>query len=81
MKGIPITRDKPIGLIKRWKAGLKNLLVSTCIKRRTKEEAVRNYLKSERQKSLHPFNVAPTSHYWGPYSRIEDYGLKENIRP
>jgi hypothetical protein len=19
---------------------------------------------------------SPTSHYWGPYSRIEDYGLK-----
>ena len=23
--------------------------------------------------------VTPTSHYWGPYSRIEDYELKERV--
>jgi hypothetical protein len=23
--------------------------------------------------------LSPTSHYWGPYSRIEDYGLKVSI--
>jgi hypothetical protein len=43
MRGIPITRDKPIGLIKRWKAGLKNLLVSTCITRRIRRRAIRDY--------------------------------------
>jgi len=29
----------------------------------------------------HPFNVAPTSHYRGSYSRIEDYGMKKRITP
>ena len=25
--------------------------------------------------------LTPTSHYWGPYSRIEDYGLEVSITP
>jgi hypothetical protein len=24
--------------------------------------------------------ITPARHYWGEYSRIEDYGLQENIR-
>ena len=43
------------------KGNMESLPISPYFKRRIKEEAVRNYLTSERQKSLHPFKVAPTS--------------------
>ncbi len=38
-------RDRPFGLIKRWKAGLENLLISICPKRNIGERAIRNYQK------------------------------------
>jgi hypothetical protein len=39
---------------------------------------IEEYRKESARKGV---RITPTSHYWGPYSRIEDYGLKENIRP
>ncbi len=31
------------------------------------------------QEALHPLSIAPTSHYWGEYSRVEDYELKVSM--
>ena len=50
-------KDKSIGLIKWQKAGLENLLVSTCIKRRIRSRAIRDYQMGEHQNPPHPFNV------------------------
>jgi len=50
MRGIPILRDTLIGLIKRGKAGLENLLVSTCPKKRIRERAIRDYRKRRASK-------------------------------
>jgi len=58
---IPILKDKSIGLIKWQKAGLENLLVSTCIKRSIRRRAIRDYQMGEHQNPPHPFNVAPTT--------------------
>ena len=49
-------KDRSIGLIKWWKAGLKNLLVSTCITRRIRRRAIRDYEIGECQNSPYPFN-------------------------
>jgi len=46
---IPILKDKSIGLIKWQKAGLENLLVSTCIKRSIRRRAIRDYQMGEHQ--------------------------------
>jgi len=40
---ILIPKDRSIGLMKWWKAGLKNFLVSTCITRRIRRRAIRDY--------------------------------------
>jgi len=58
---IPILKNKPIRLIKWPKARLEDLLIIPCLKRRIREEAIRNYLKGERQKPPHPLSVAPTT--------------------
>jgi len=52
--------DKSIGLIEWQKAGLENLFVSTCLKRRIRGRAIRDYQMGEHQNPPHPFNVAPT---------------------
>jgi len=49
-------KDKFIELIKWQKAGLKNLLVSTCITRRIRRRAIRDYQIGECQNSPYPFN-------------------------
>jgi hypothetical protein len=51
MRGIPIMRDKPVDLIKRGKAGLENLLISTYPKRRFREKAMRDYRKKRGSKT------------------------------
>jgi len=76
---IPILKDKSIGLIKWQKVGLENLLGSPCIKRRIRGGAIRDYQMGEYKNPSPPFNVAPTSHYGQPHSRIEDYELKVSI--
>ena len=38
-----------------------------------------DYQMGDHQNSPSSFNVAPTSDYWQPYSRIEDCELKERI--
>jgi hypothetical protein len=40
---ILILKDRSIGLIKCWKAGLKNVLVSTCITRRIRRRTIGDY--------------------------------------
>ena len=55
-------RNKPIGLIKSRKAGLENLLVSPCLKRRIRRSAIRDYQMGEHKNPSHHFNVAPTLH-------------------
>ena len=52
---ILILKDKSIGLIKWWKAGLKNLPVSTSVKRRIIRRAIRDYQIGECQNSAYPF--------------------------
>ena len=34
---------------------------------------------SERKSAERRLGITPTNHYWGPYSKIEDYVLKESI--
>jgi len=58
---------------------LESLPISPWFKRRIKEEAVTNYLTGERQKALHPFNVAPTYRYVRLDMDIYDYGMKVSI--
>jgi len=53
---ILIPKDRSIGLIKWWKAGLKNLLVSTCITRRIRRRAIRDYQIGECQNSPYLLN-------------------------
>jgi len=53
---ILIPKDRSIGLITWWKAGLKNFLVSTCIIRRIRRRAIRDYQIGECQNSPYPFN-------------------------
>ena len=54
-------KDKSIGLIKWRKAGLENLLVSTCIKRRIRGMAKKDYRRDEHKNSSSSFNFAPTT--------------------
>jgi len=68
-----ISKDKSIELIKWWKAGLKNLLVSTCFTRRIRRRAIRDYQTGEYQNSPHPFNVPPTSLHPEIIPGAEDY--------
>jgi len=42
--------------MKWWKAGLGNLLVSTCITRRIRRRAIRDYQIGECQNSPYPLN-------------------------
>jgi hypothetical protein len=67
-------RDKPIRLIKWWKAGLKNLLVSPCFKRRIRRRAIRDYQIGELQNSPYPFNVVPTYLRSKALLEVNDYG-------
>jgi len=69
-------KDKSIGLIKWQKAGLENLLVSTCIKRRIRRRAIRDYQMGEHQNPPHPFNVAPTKSEDYATLKVGDYELK-----
>jgi hypothetical protein len=50
MRGIPTTRYKPIGLIKRSRGGLENLIISTCPKRRIREGSIKDHRKKRTQK-------------------------------
>jgi hypothetical protein len=59
---IPITRDKPIFLIKSLKAGLENFLISTCPRRRITGRAIRDYRKKRAPKPpAFIQRIAPTS--------------------
>jgi hypothetical protein len=66
---ILILKDKSIGLIKRQKAGLENLLGSPCIKRRIRRRAIRDYQMGEHKNPPYSFYVAPTNlaleWFWG----------------
>jgi len=53
---ILIPKDRSIGLIKCWKAGLKNLLVSTCITRRIRKRTIGDDEIGECQNSPYPLN-------------------------
>jgi hypothetical protein len=47
-------KDRSIRLIKWQKAGLKNLLGNSCIKRRTRRIAIRDYEMGEHEKPFSP---------------------------
>jgi hypothetical protein len=49
MGGIQILMDKPISLIKRLMAGLENLLVSPCLKRRIRG-SLKDYWRGKHKK-------------------------------
>jgi hypothetical protein len=69
-------KKKLIRPIKWPKARLEDLLIIPCLKRRIREEAIRNYLKGERRKPPRPFNIAPTNVAPRVILEGEDYGLK-----
>jgi len=68
--GVQILKDKPIELIKWWKAGSKNLLVSTCITRRIRNRAIRDYQIGECQNSPYQFKGAVISRYRVSTSKV-----------
>jgi len=45
-----------LGLIKRWKAELENLLINTCLEGGNGDGVIKNYLKDGSQKRSYPFN-------------------------
>ena len=67
-------KDKSIGLIKWRKAGLENLLVSTCIKRRIRGMAKKDYRRDEHKNSSSSFNFAPTKSEDDAISEVDNYG-------
>jgi hypothetical protein len=69
-------KDKPNGVIKWHKAGLENLLVNHCLKRRIKRRPIRGYRIGEYQNHPAPFNVAPTYLQWRVNSGVDDYRRK-----
>jgi hypothetical protein len=56
---------------------LENLLGSSCIKRRIRRRAIRDYQIGEYQNSPHSFNVAPTSPYLNMLIGVHDYQRKD----
>jgi len=52
-------KDKSIELIKWQKAGLENLIVSTCLKRRIRGKAIKDYRIAEHKNLPSIFKVAP----------------------
>jgi hypothetical protein len=54
-------------------AGLENLFVSTCIKRRIRRRAIRDYRRGEHKNPPYSFNVAPTTVQLGYLPIVEDY--------
>jgi hypothetical protein len=68
-----ILREKRIELIKWRKAGLGNLLVSPCLKRRIKGRAIKDYRKGEHQNPPYPINVAPTKSGGRVILRVDDF--------
>ena len=66
-------KDKSIGLIKWWKAGLENLLGSPYIKRRIRRSAIGDYQIGEHKNPPHPFNVPPTNLQSEMMLRVNDY--------
>jgi len=50
-----------------WKSGIRNWILALAL--------------SGRKRGDREVRITPISHYWEPYSRIEDYRLKESIRP
>jgi hypothetical protein len=67
-------KKKLIRPIKWPKARLEDLLIIPCLKRRIREEAIRNYLKGERRKPPRPFNIAPTTTQSKVIPDVKDYG-------
>jgi hypothetical protein len=59
---------------------LENLLVSTCIKRRIRGMAKKDYRRDEHKNSSSSFNFAPTTVWWWAFIRTEDYGQKAAIK-
>jgi hypothetical protein len=59
--GDPDFGDKPIELIKCWKAGMDNLLVSPFLKRRIRGRAKKDYRRDEHKNPPSSFNFAPTN--------------------
>jgi hypothetical protein len=78
-EGISILGNMPIGLFKMRNDGLGNLSVSPCSKSRNGRRVIWDHRRGEHKSPPYPLNVSPTSHCRGPYSRIEDYELKERI--
>jgi hypothetical protein len=57
-------KDKFIGLIKWQKAGFKNLLGNSCIKRRIRGIAIRDYQMSEYKKPFSPIQHCSRVESW-----------------
>jgi hypothetical protein len=68
-------RGKLIGLIKRCKAGLKNLPISTSPERRIRERDIRIIGRGEDQNPPCSLNVAPTKSEDRSTSRLDDFDL------
>jgi hypothetical protein len=77
---IPILRYKPNEPIKWLKARLEQLLVNSCLKRRIRGRAKKDYWGGEHQNPPFPFNIAPTTIQPRSYLRTEDYYLKHSTR-
>jgi hypothetical protein len=55
---------------------LEDLLINTCLKRRIRERAIRDYQMGEQQNPPQPFNVAPTYLQGKLTFNLDDYGKK-----
>jgi hypothetical protein len=69
-------KNKAIRLIKWPKARLENLLISPGHNGRIREEAIRNYLRGDRQKPPCTLNIAPTSQQSEMTLAVDDYWWK-----
>jgi hypothetical protein len=75
----PSLRDKPNGAIKWRKAGLENLLVNHCLKRRIKRRPIRGYWIGEYQNPPYPFKVSPTNVHTKIVLEVNDFGTKASV--
>jgi hypothetical protein len=70
---IPILGYKPNEPIKWLKARLEQLLVNSCLKRRIRGRAKKDYWGGEHQNPPFPFNIAPTKSGDRPMSGVDDF--------
>ena len=73
---ISILRNESIGLIKGWKAGLKNLLISPSTKRGIGERVMRDDRRGEWSNPSCSLHVAPTYLQCELTLNLDDYGEK-----